>query len=120
MYEFWIDADHFFNIFSLYGRERDKYTENGTAEQIVRKRDCPAESGTVGMYETTVVTTTNKEKNHKWWKHYEEKPQMMKKPTNEEKPQTKKNPQMKKTNVENIKEVTHEIEFKFFSRFSFA
>ena len=44
-YSTWIDADNFFNIFWLYGRERDK-----TAGQIVRKRDCPAESGTVGMY----------------------------------------------------------------------
>ena len=34
----------------LYGLVRDKYTESGTAGQIVRKRDCPAESGTVGMY----------------------------------------------------------------------
>ena len=50
LYEFWIEADNIFNIFSLYGRERDKYTESGTAGQIVRKRDCPAKSGTVGMY----------------------------------------------------------------------
>ena len=38
-YSTWIEADHFFNVFSLYGRERDKYTESGTAGQIVRKRD---------------------------------------------------------------------------------
>ena len=62
MYEFWIEADNYFNIFSLYGRERDKYTESGTAGQrdkytesgtagqIIRKRDCPAVRGTVGMY----------------------------------------------------------------------
>ena len=35
LYEFWIEADNFFNIFSLSGRERDKYTERGTAGQIV-------------------------------------------------------------------------------------
>ena len=54
LYVFWIEADKFVDIFSLYGRERDKYTESGTAGQIVRKRDCPAESGTVGMYEYIV------------------------------------------------------------------
>ena len=42
-----LPLNHIFNIFSLNGRERDKYTESGTAGQIVRKRDCPAESGTV-------------------------------------------------------------------------
>ena len=50
---------------------------------------------------------------------FEEKPQMKKKNKNEENPQTKKyfvkeKPQMKKTNLENFKEVTHEIEFMFF------
>ena len=50
MYEFWIEADNFFNIFSVNGRERDKYTESETSGQITRKRDCPTESGTVGMH----------------------------------------------------------------------
>ena len=48
-YSTWIEADHFFNMFSSYGCERDKYTESGTAGQIVRKRYCPAERGTVGI-----------------------------------------------------------------------
>ena len=60
MYEFWIETDKFFNIFSLYGRERDKYTESGTAGQIIRKRDCPAESGTVGMYGVELSGTYSK------------------------------------------------------------
>ena len=47
----------FVNIFSLYGYKRDKYTESGTGGQIVRKRDCPAESRTVGMY---VITKSNR------------------------------------------------------------
>ena len=56
-------------------------------------------------------------------KLYEEKPQRTKN-KNEGKPQNeeiffeekimKKNPQMKKSNVENFKEVTHEIEFMLF------
>ena len=40
---------------------------------------------------------------------------MKKKPTNEEKTQMKKKPQMKKTNVENFKGVTHEMSSCFFS-----
>ena len=43
LYEFWIEAVNFFNIFSLYGRERDRYTESGTnrpkAGLSHRKRD---------------------------------------------------------------------------------
>ena len=42
LYEFWIEADNVFNIFSLYGRERDKYTESAG------QPDKSSESGTVG------------------------------------------------------------------------
>ena len=55
-YSTWIEADHIFNIFSLHGHERDKYTESRRVGQIDPKHDCPAESGTVGMYAYIIVT----------------------------------------------------------------
>ena len=66
--------------------------------------------------------TINEEKN-KWRINYEEKPQVKKKTTSEENHKRRnillrKKTQMKKTNVENIEEITHEIEFMLFSHFA--